>query len=54
MWQIFRVQHRAMGLAVVFFDGERVVVHDEDGKKAFDGSVWLFNKCWERGFFTRF
>lgn len=51
---MFRVQHRLLELMVVFDDGERVIVHDEDGKVAFSGSKWLFDKCWERGFFTAF
>lgn len=51
---VFRVQHRRSELMVVFDDGERVIVHDEDGKVAFSGSRWLFDKCWERGFFTAF
>ena len=51
---MFRVQHRRSQLSVVFDDGDRVVVHDDDGNVAFSGSRWLFDQCWSRGFFTSF
>jgi hypothetical protein len=39
-------------LQVAFDDGERVIVKNEDGNVMFDGSRWLFDQCWKRGWFA--
>lgn len=38
-------------LRVVFDDGKRVVVHNQDANVMFDGTRWLFDQCWKRGYF---
>lgn len=50
----FRVVHRRSELRVVFNDGTRIVIKDDEGNVAFDGTVWLFEQCWERGWFVKF
>lgn len=38
-------------LRVIFDDGLRVIVKDQDGNIMFDGSRWLFDQCWIKGYF---
>lgn len=38
-------------LLVVYSDGERVIVKNEEGNIMLDCSRWLFEQCWQRGWF---
>lgn len=39
-------------LQVVYADDSRVMVKDQDGNVMFDGTRWLFEQCWRRGWFV--
>lgn len=38
-------------LMVVYNDGARVIVKNEEGNVMLDCSRWLFEQCWKRGWF---
>lgn len=37
-------------IVVVFNDGQRVIAKDASGTVMFDGSKWLFDKCFDLGY----
>lgn len=49
---LFRVRGRRTQCQVIFDDGERVLAKGIEGTVVFDGTAWLFNKCWELGIFV--
>ena len=50
----FRRTHKDDNLAVVFDDGHRMIVVNGSGNVMFDGTKWLFEACWARGYFVRY
>lgn len=47
-------KNRCDNITVIFDDGNRVIAKNWDGSVMFDGSKWLFNKCFEHGYFIYF